>query len=51
MENEDIKKEIIKSFKQRTGFKNFIGSVEKVIDELFPDIETIINKIKDKSNE
>ena len=41
---EEIKKEIVESFKQRTGFKNLLGSVEKVINELFPDIKKIFNK-------
>jgi hypothetical protein len=45
MTDEDIKKEIVSSFKLRTGFKNLVGSVEKVLDELFPDIQkTIGNK-------
>jgi hypothetical protein len=38
----EIKNKIISSFKKRTGNKNMIGSIEKVVDELFPDIEEAI---------
>ena len=41
MNNEEIKEKIVSSFKERTGFKNLLGSIEKVVEELFPDIEKI----------
>ena len=45
MNKEEIKNKIIISFKKRTGFKNLLGSVEKVVDELFPDIEKIFKDV------
>jgi len=44
MENKEIKREIVESFKKRTGFKNLLGSVEKVVEELFIDIEKVLVK-------
>ena len=44
MNKEEIKKKIVKSFKERTGFKNLLGSVEKVVEELFIDIEKVLRK-------
>ena len=48
MNNEEIKKKIVSSFKERTGFKNLLGSVEKVVEELFPDIEKILRGNKNE---
>lgn len=48
MSKKEIKKEIVESFKKRTGFKNLIGSVEKIVDELFPDIEKILKMEKNE---
>ena len=45
MTEEEIKIKIIKSFKKRTGFKNLLGSVEKVVGELFLDIEKVFKEI------
>ena len=42
MNNKEIKEKIVSSFKKRTGFKNLLGSIEKVVEELFPDIEKIL---------
>ena len=42
MNEKEIKKEIVKRFKKRTGWKNMIGSVEKVVDELFPDVIEVL---------
>jgi len=44
MNNEELKNKIIESFKKRTGFKNLLGSVEKVVEELFPDIEKVMKE-------
>ena len=35
---DEVKQRIVDSFKKRTGNKNMIGSIEKVVDELFVDI-------------
>lgn len=39
----EFKNKIINSFKERTGNKNMIGSIEKVVDELFPDIDKALS--------
>ena len=40
------KESVIERYKNRTGFKNCIGSVEKVVDELWPDILVEVEKLQ-----
>lgn len=45
---DELAKEIAKSHTKRTGSKNQLGSVEKVVKELLPDILEVLDKTPDE---
>ena len=48
--SEELKTSIITKFKARTRFKNLVGSVEKCLDEIWPEIKNTLAE-KDKEIE
>jgi hypothetical protein len=47
MTDKEIKKQIVSSYKKRTGFVNCVGSIEKLVEDLFPEIKAhLIQKDK-----